>query len=222
MKTIWTVLGLIVLGNAFFVLPLKLSSNSISTDCTLNYKRDTILLQDAFPDTTIRLVLNMPPNYEAIYNGLERKTSSATDSLHVNVLLSHNVGFTALAFPFYKSSNFNASITFQSIINNTQQQGADSVALIGHIDIFGKLRILGICSPLEARKLVEKELVAIVHKESKKIEADINHHLQVTFPEPIGEEPIITTETNATKKQKVRTKKTALRNTKKSSKKKRN
>lgn len=190
-KITWAVLSLFVLGNAFFVLPVNLSSKKITTEYIVNYKKDTSLLQAAFPDTIIQLALNMPGKYH-VWDEALNKTKPKTDShpvLHLNTYLLNDVGFTPLAFPFYKSVNFNAQIVFQSNIINADDPEADSVALIGNIVVQGKLRVVGICNPLKAKELVEKELVAILSKEISKIETDINQHLQVTFP--VEEEPVM-------------------------------
>jgi hypothetical protein len=183
----WTVLGLFLLGNAFFVLPVHITSNNTTTSYTVNYKKDTPLFQTAFPDTTIRLELNMPGNYYAVYQELNKKKTGHDQHPHlnVNVYISHDLGFTPLAFPFYKSANFNAQVAYQGTIINSEQQGIDSVALIGNMIVLGKLRITGICTPLYAKKVVEKELARILQKEMTKLEQDINAHLRVTFPEVI-------------------------------------
>jgi hypothetical protein len=189
-KVTWMVLGLFLLGNALFVLPINLSSKKITTEYIVNYKKDSLLLQAAFPDTVIKLELNMPGKYhvwEAALNNMKAKADSHP-VLHVNTFLLNDVGFTPLAFPFYKSVNFNAQIVFQSNIINVEDTEADSVALIGNIVVQGKLRVIGICNPLKAREMVEKELVSILSKEIGKIQTDINQHLQVTFP--IEEEPV--------------------------------
>jgi hypothetical protein len=182
----WIVLGLFLLGNSFFIIPVNISSNGVTTTYSVNYKKDTLLLQTAFPDTTIRLELNMPGNYQRWYQQHNKATAAAIQHPHinVNVFVSHNLGFTPLAFPFYKSANFKAQLAYQSTIINTEQQGVDSVALIGNIIVLGKLRIAGICTPLHAKEIVEKELAAILQKEMDKIERDINAHLRVSFPAP--------------------------------------
>jgi hypothetical protein len=189
-KVTWTILGLFLLGNALFVLPVNISSKKITTEYIVNYKKDSFLLQAAFPDTVIKLELNMPGKYH-VWEAELNKSKAKADSypvLHVNTFLLNDVGFTPLAFPFYKSVNFNAQIVFQSNIINADDLEADSVALIGNIVVQGKLRVIGICNPLKAKELVEKELVAILNKEIRKIEADINQHLRVTFP--VEEEPV--------------------------------
>jgi hypothetical protein len=184
-KITWLVLGLFVLGNALFVLPINLSSKNITTDYIINYKKDTVLLQTAFPDTVIQLELNMPGKYHVWEEELNKtKVKTAPRPvLHVNTFLLNDVGFASSAFPFYKSVNFNAQIAFQSNINNAEDTEADSVALIGNIVLQGKLRVMGICSPLKVKEMLEKEMVALLHKEINKIQEDINQHLRVTFPE---------------------------------------
>ncbi|MEO5594831.1 MAG: hypothetical protein ABIR15_19855, partial [Chitinophagaceae bacterium] len=55
----------------------------------------------------------------------------------------------------------------------------------------GKLSIKGICSPVYAKGLVEKELVRILQKELNKIETDINRRpvidtsVQFIAPSPL-------------------------------------
>ncbi len=185
-KLTWTVLGLFLLGNAFFVLPLQISRDTVTTKYSVNYKKDTPLLQTAFADTIIRLELNMAGKYLRWYQDLNKGNpgSKRHPLLHINVAISHDLGFTPLAFPFYKSANFDAQMAYQSVIINSEQIGVDSVALIGNIIVRGKLRILGICTPLHAKELVEKELVRILNNEMNKLQQDINLHLRVSFPVP--------------------------------------
>ncbi len=191
-KLTWVVLTLFLLGNAFFVLPVHISRDNISTQYSVNYKKDTPLLQTAFADTSIRLELNMAGRYLTWYQDLNKKIPGSPQHplLHINVAVSHDLGFTPLAFPFYKSANFDAQMAYQSVIINSEQIGVDSVALIGNIIVRGKLRILGICTPLHAKELVERELVRILNNEMNKLEQDINQHLKVSFappPSPVKE-----------------------------------
>jgi hypothetical protein len=185
-KLTWTVLGLFLLGNAFFVLPVHISRDTVSTEYSVNYKKDTPLLQTAFADTVIRLELNMAGKYLRWYQDLNKGKPGPQQHpiLHMNVAISHDLGFTPLAFPFYKSANFDAQMAYQSVIINSEQRGVDSVALIGNIIVRGKLRVLGICTPLHAKELVEKELVRILHKEVYLLQQDVNEHLRVRFPVP--------------------------------------
>jgi hypothetical protein len=177
-KIIWIFLGLVVVGDALFVLPFHASSDSIVSSYFTNFKKDTELLYKVFPDTTVfHLKLNMPERFKSIYK--EKDTSSNKSALLVNVAISHNLDFTAVSFPFYKRTNFNAIISFSNIIKLSNIAERDSTALIGNIVINGRLKVKGICTPLYARLLVEKELVDILTSEMNKIEQDINWHRQV-------------------------------------------
>lgn len=173
---LWICLALILIGDAFFVLPNHFSQDSISTNYFINYKKDSALLKNVFPDSPVYLRLNMAPLYEAIYRASDsNKTQSGPPQrLFVNVSISHNLDFTALLFPFYKVTTFHSVIPFYSIIKASNFPDMDSTALIGNITINGKLTVKGICTPVYARNLVEKELVAILKKEMKKVEQDIN------------------------------------------------
>lgn len=173
---LWTFLALLLIGDAFFVLPFHFSEDTIATNYTVNYKKDSALLRNVFPDSAIRLRLNMPPMYEAIYRTIDSgvKKPGNPYRLFVNVSLSHNLDFTALLFPFYKVTTFNSVIPFYSIIKASNAPDMDSTALIGIININGKLAVKGICTPIYARSLVEKELTAILKKEMNKVEIDIN------------------------------------------------
>ena len=173
---LWIFLALLLIGDALFVLPFHFSEDTITTNYTVNYKKDSGLLRNVFPDSAIRLRLNMPPMYEAIYRPIDShvKNQGNPYSLLVNVSLSHNLDFTALLFPFYKVTTFNSVIPFYSIIKASNAPDMDSTALIGIININGKLTVKGICTPVYARSLVEKELTAILKKEMNKVEMDIN------------------------------------------------
>lgn len=173
---LWICLALVLVGDAFFVLPGQFSQHSISTNYFINYKKDSVLLKNVFPDSPVHLRLNMAPFYEAIYRASDSgKARTGNPSLlFVNVSVSHNLDFTALLFPFYKVTTFNSVIPFYSIIKASNFPDMDSTALIGNITINGKLTVKGICTPLYARNLVEKELVAILKKEMNKVELDIN------------------------------------------------
>lgn len=177
-KFIWIFLGLFVIGDAFFILPFHVSDDNIVTSYFTNYKKDSDLLHTVFSDTSVfHLQLNMPERFKAIY---KHKDSLPNRSpLLVNVSISHDLDFTAVSFPFYKRTNFNAIITFSNIIKVSNIAERDSTALIGNIVINGRLNIKGICTPLYARTLVEKELVNILTKEMNKIEEDINWHAPV-------------------------------------------
>jgi hypothetical protein len=195
---LWTCLALILIGDAFFVLPGQFSQHSISTNYFINYKKDSALLKNVFPDSPVYLRLNMAQLYEAIYRASD---SSAThpgnpSRLFVNVSISHNLDFTALLFPFYKVTTFHSVIPFYSIIKASNFPDMDSTALIGNITINGKLTVKGICTPLYARNLVEKELVSILKKEMNKVELDINRPpaqdsvaAETTAPVPAPRQP---------------------------------
>ncbi len=173
---LWICLALILIGDAFFVLPNQFSQHSISTNYFINYKKDSALLKNVFPDSPVHLRLNMAPLYEAIYRASDSSTARSGNPslLFVNVSISHNLDFTALLFPFYKVTSFHSVIPFYSIIKASNFPDMDSTALIGNITINGKLTVKGICTPVYARNLVEKELVAILKKEMNKVELDIN------------------------------------------------
>jgi hypothetical protein len=175
-KLFWIVLSLFVVGNAFFVLPLHFSTEALTTSYAVNYKKDSTLLHAVFPDSTIHLQVNMPQEYEKMYKetGFTDFKKSGQSYIMVNVSILHNLDFTALSFPFYKVTNFNGVISFYSIIKIANIPERDSTVLIGNITINGKLTVKGICSPLYARTLVEKELVGIFKKEMNKAEQDIN------------------------------------------------
>jgi hypothetical protein len=175
-KLIWIVLSLFVVGNAFFVLPFHFSTETLSTNYSVNYKKDSDLLHAVFPDSTIHLQANMPAEYEKMYKEtgfIDFKTGRQSFIL-VNVSILHNLDFIALSFPFYKVSSFNGVVSFYSIIKIANIPGRDSTVLIGNITINGKLSVAGICSPLYARTLVEKEMVNVFKKEMNKVELDIN------------------------------------------------
>ncbi|MEP7280069.1 MAG: hypothetical protein ABI813_15585 [Bacteroidota bacterium] len=172
---LWSLLGLFLIGDAFFILPYHLTGDSVTSNYYINYKKDSLLLFNVFPDSGIQLKLNMPPGYEAIYRqGETKKKDSLQHILFVNVSVFHNLDFTALSFPFYKVTTFNGVIPFYSIIKASNAPDMDSTALIGNIVVNGKLAVKGICTPLYARTLVENSLVDIIKKEMGKITFDIN------------------------------------------------
>jgi hypothetical protein len=173
---LWICLALILIGDALFVLPNHYSKDTITTQFFINYKKDSLLLKNVFPDSPVQLRLNMAPLYESIYRASDsgRKRTGNPSRLFVNVSISHNLDFTALLFPFYKVTTFNSVIPFYSIIKASNFPDMDSTALIGNITINGKLTVKGICTPVYARTLVEKELVAILKREMNKVEQDIN------------------------------------------------
>jgi len=157
-------------------LPYHYSEDSVTTSYYINYKKDSALLRNVFPDSGIQLKLNMPPGYETLYrnndSGMRKRDSPY--HLFVNVSVFHNLDYMALSFPFYKITTFNGFIPFYSIIKASNAPDMDSTALIGNIVINGKIVVKGICTPIYARTLVEKNLASILKKEVSKIEADIN------------------------------------------------
>ena len=190
---LWVLLALFLIGNAFFILPYHYSEDKVTSSYYINYKKDSALLRNVFPDTAIQLKLNMPPGYEILY----RKDSNAVKKkynpfhLFVNVSVFHNLDFTALSFPFYKLTSFNGAIPFYSIIKASNAPDMDSTALIGNIVINGKISVKGICTPEYARTLVEKHLAVILKKEMDKIEEDINRRppadtiATIIIPQPL-------------------------------------
>jgi len=129
----------------------------------------------------------MPAGYESLYSTNSKKQNDSSGMLLVNVSVFHNLDFTALSFPFYKLTTFNGVIPFYSIIKASNEPDRDSTALVGNIVINGKVSVSGICTPLYARTLVEKDLVNILKNEMNKIEADINRPpdtSNVVIPEP--------------------------------------
>ncbi|MEO5682720.1 MAG: hypothetical protein ABIQ88_08760 [Chitinophagaceae bacterium] len=173
---LWSILVLLLIGDAFFVIPYHFSKDTVITNYAVHYKKDSLLLKNVFPDSAIQLNVNMPPLYEMIFKaGVSTvKKADNPSRLFVNVSISHNLDFTALSVPFYKVTTFNGIIPFYSIIKASNIPDMDSTALVGHISINGKLLVKGICTPLYARTLVEKELVAILKREMNKVELDIN------------------------------------------------
>lgn len=174
---LWSILALFLIGDALFVLPYHISSDSITSTYDVNYKRDSLLLKNVFPDSNnIQLKLNLPPLYANIYKSPDSiaKRPESPSYILVNVAVLHNLDFTAVSFPFYKVTTFNSVVPFFSIIKASNAPDMDSTALVGNITINGKLSIKGICSPVYAKGLVEKELVRIIQKELTKIETDIN------------------------------------------------
>lgn len=187
---LWSMLALFLIGDAFFVLPVHLSGDAVTTNYYINYKKDSQLLRNVFPDHPIRLKLNMPAGYETLYGNDDLKKNDSSYNLLVNVSVFHNLDFTALAFPFYKLTSFNGVIPFYSIIKASNEPDRDSTALIGNIVINGKISVKGICSPLYARTLVEKNLVTVLKKEIARIETDINRppdtsNIFLPPPEPL-------------------------------------
>lgn len=176
-----------LIGDAFFVFPFHLSGDTVTSHYYINYKKDSLLLKNVFPDRNIRLKLNMPAGYESLYGTNNRKENDSSGLLLVNVSVFHNLDFTALSFPFYKLTTFNGVIPFYSIIKASNEPDRDSTALAGNIIINGKISVKGICTPMYARMLVEKDLVRILKTEISKIEADINRPpdtSNVIIPEP--------------------------------------
>ncbi len=175
-KIIWIVLLLFVVGNAFFVLPVDFSKDVLTTDYSINYKKDSDLLRAVFPDSNIHLQINMPAEYEKFYretNTVDFRAGKQSYIL-INVSVSNNLDFASLLFPFYKVASYNSIIAFYSIIKVANSPERDSTVLIGNISIKGKLSVAGICTPMYVRALVEKELVNVFKKEMNLVEQDIN------------------------------------------------
>lgn len=175
-KIIWIILLLFVVGNAFFVLPVHLSKEVLTTDYSANYKKDSDLLRAVFPDSAIHLQVNMPVEYEKLYlqtNTVDFRKGKQAYIL-VNVSISNNLDFASLLFPFYKVASYNSIIAFYSIIKVANAPERDSTVLIGNISVKGKLSVAGISTPLYVRTLVEKELVNVFKKEMSLVEQDIN------------------------------------------------
>ena len=175
-KIIWIVLLLFVVGNAFFVLPVHFSKDVLTTDYSINYKKDSDLLRAVFPDSNIHLQVNMPAAYENFYketNTTDFRTGKQSYIL-VNVSVSNNLDYASLLFPFYKAASYNSIIAFYSIIKVANAPERDSTVLIGNISIKGKLSVAGICTPIYVRGLVEKELVNVFKREMHLVEQDIN------------------------------------------------
>ena len=173
-KIIWIVFLLFVTGNSFFVLPFHFSSDSITNNHIINYKKDSALLHIIFVDSSIPLKLNMPASYNALYY---KKDSPVIPGNHpyliVNVSFLDDLDFFSSVFPFYKSVNCMGNISFYSVIKIGDQPGRDSTALIGNIKISVSLSVKGICPPLYVRNLVDKEFVTVLKQEMNKIEDDI-------------------------------------------------
>ena len=64
---LWTLLALFLIGDAFFVLPVHLSGDTVTSNYYINYKKDSLLLRNVFTDQQIRLQLNMPPAYQKLF-----------------------------------------------------------------------------------------------------------------------------------------------------------
>ena len=175
-KTVWIIFILFALGNAFFVPPLHLGNQKITTSNTIDYKKDSVLIRTVFPDSPICLKLNLESKYLA---SRQKKDSMICASpnpipLLVNINVKHDVGFLSVLMPFYKSDNFNADITYRSILRIVDQPERDSLALNTHVAVKGNITLLGIYSPMYARSLVENELAMIVKKEMDKVKWDVN------------------------------------------------
>lgn len=171
----WSLLLLFLAGNAFFVLPWHWSADQVKTNVSVYYKKDDALLKAVFLDSPVAVRPNLAPAYEYLY----QTSQAAGPSLHaqrflfVNLPVSHDLDFTAIVFPFYKVASFNGVVPFYSVIK-TGVQGMDSVALVGNITVNGKLTVKGICTPVYARSLVEKEIIRVVKTEMGNIEKSLN------------------------------------------------
>ncbi|MEO5998757.1 MAG: hypothetical protein ABIN89_18450 [Chitinophagaceae bacterium] len=174
-KIIWIFFALFVTGNALFVLPFNVSSDTVISSSILNYKKDSILLHAVFLDSIIPLKLKMPPLYDAIYyNATPPLISEKKPFLLVNVSFLDNLDFFSLIFPFYKIANLKGEITFFSSIKVVGQPDRDSIALIGNITTHMRVSVKGICTPHYISTLVEKEFASILQKEMAKVEKNIN------------------------------------------------
>jgi len=175
-KTVWIIFILFALGNAFFVLPLHLGSQKIATGNTINYKKDSVLIKTVFPDSPICLKLNLESKYLSVLQKTDSMSCASPNPipLLVNITVKHDVGFLSVLLPFYKSDNFNAEITYRSILRIIDQPDRDSMALNARVGVKGNLTLIGIYSPMYARKLVENELAMIVKKEMDKVKWDVN------------------------------------------------
>jgi hypothetical protein len=189
---LWILLALFIIGDALFVLPYHFSTDSITTNYSINYKKDSSLIRNVFPDSGIQLKINLPHGYDTMYTDSRKPARDSPYHLFVNVSVFHNLDFTALIFPFYKVTTFNSVIPFYSIIKASNAPDMDSTVLIGNIVINGKVNVLGICTPLYARTLVEKNLMSVLKKEMIRIEADINRPpIADTSINIIPEEPMV-------------------------------
>ncbi len=178
MKTVlWIIVILFLAGNAFFILPVHLTSGGVTSSYYINYKKDTALLHEVFQDNKVTLRLNMPPGYAKMTPAASGvKGDSTGQSVFVNMPIYHNLDFTTLLFPFLKVTSFDGVIPFYSIIRTSADNSADSTALVGNIVVNGKVKLAGFCTPMYVRSLVEKELVSIVTAEMARIEKGINQH----------------------------------------------
>lgn len=171
----WGLLLLFAAGNAFFVLPWHWSSDNIRSTVSCYYKKDDALLKAVFLDSPVAIRPNLAPAYDYLY----QKSTATGPTLHaqrflfVNLPVSHDLDFTAIVFPFYKVASFNGVVPFYSVIK-TGVQSLDSVALVGNITVTGKLTVKGICTPLYARSLVEKEIIRAVKSQMADIEKSLN------------------------------------------------
>jgi len=192
-KAIWIIFILFALGNAFFVLPLHLGSQKITTSNTINYKKDSVLIRTVFPDSPICLKLNLESKYLAILQKSDSMTCASPNPipLLVNITVTHDVGFLSVLLPFYKSDNFNAEINYRSILKIIDQPERDSLALNTQVAVKGNVTLAGIYSPMYARNLVENELAMIVKKEMEKVKWDVNKPEAVDTTTIFIEPPVI-------------------------------
>lgn len=173
-RALWVILALFVIGNALFVLPVHFSNDKVITNYYATYKKDSALIRTVFPDSPLCLELSLPTGYNTMYKSLETKKAAGKNCMHVNVTLTHNVGFMSLLFPFYKSTQFDSDMSFYSIVSIGDAPGSDSVALVGNIHVNGRMSIGGVASPLYARNIVEQKLMEILKKEMDSVQARIN------------------------------------------------
>jgi hypothetical protein len=193
-KAVWIIFILFALGNAFFALPFHVGSQKITTSNTENYKKDSVLIRTVFPDSPICLKLNLESKYLAILQKTDSMICASSNPipLLVNINVKHDVDFLSVIFPFYKSDNFNAEISYRSILKIEDQPDRDSLALNSQVAVKGNITLLGIFTPMYARKLVENELAMIVKKEMEKVKWDVNKPEAIDtsylIPEPV--EPV--------------------------------
>ena len=102
---LWSILALFLIGDALFVLPYHISSDSITSTYDVNYKRDSLLLKNVFPDSNnIQLKLNLPPLYANIYKSPDSiaKRPESPSYILVNVAVLHNLDLQQFLFLFIR------------------------------------------------------------------------------------------------------------------------
>lgn len=169
---------LFALGNAFFVVPVHWYSASVKISKVSNASYNTEGLKKTVLRDSFYLVPEISPRYKTLYSQLyPPHAKPAGDSIFpitVKVFIVHDVEFTALATPFYKVSDFNAQLMFNSEQEYNTRPSGNSPVLVSNMMILGKCSIAGICSPPEARKVIEKKLLELVKQQLDLMEKDIN------------------------------------------------